>query len=431
MGAEEGTLLERELTELLEVERFAPPSEFAAKALLADPAVYEEAAADPEAWWLRQAKELLDWDSEPSEALDESNPPFFKWFADGELNVSANCLDRHVAAGLGDRVAYHWRGEEGEERDLTYAELLADTQRFANALRDHGVRQGRRGRDLPADDPPGRRRDARLRADRRRPQRRLRRLLGRGGARADGVLRGEGADHRRRGAPQGQDGAGQGPGRRGDGRGRLDRDDLRRQAQRRGVRDAGGPRRLVRGGDGGRRRRVPGRADERRGPALHPLHLGLDREAEGHPAHDRRLPDRRRLHPPLRLRPEAGGGRLLVRGRRRLGHRPLLHRLRAARQRGDQRDVRGRARLPRQGHLVGADRALRGDDPLHRADGDPRLHEMGRRVPGAPRPLARCGCSARSASRSTRRPGSGTTRSSAASAARSSTPGGRRRPATS
>ncbi|HKI66811.1 MAG TPA: acetate--CoA ligase, partial [Solirubrobacterales bacterium] len=142
MGAEEETLLERELTELLEVERFEPPSEFVARALLADPAVYEEAAADPQAWWLRQAKELLDWDSEPSEALDESNPPFFKWFADGELNVSANCLDRHVAAGLGDRVAYHWRGEEGEERDLTYAGLLADTQRFANALRDHGVRKG-------------------------------------------------------------------------------------------------------------------------------------------------------------------------------------------------------------------------------------------------------------------------------------------------
>ncbi len=140
------------------------------------------------------------------------------------------------------------------------------------ALRQRAARprraQGRRGRDLPADDPPGRRRDARLRADRRRPQRRLRRLLGRGGARADGVLGGEGADHRRRGAPQGQDRTGQGPGRRGDGRGRLDRDDLRRQAQRRGVRDARGPRRLVRGRDGGRRRRVPGRADERRGPAV-------------------------------------------------------------------------------------------------------------------------------------------------------------------
>jgi acetyl-CoA synthetase len=142
MGVEEGTSLERELTELLEVERFEPPEEFRRRALLADSAVYEEAAADPPAWWLRQATELLEWSREPTESLDESNPPFYRWFADGELNVSANCLDRHVAAGLGDRVAYHWRGEEGEERDVTYAELLADTQRFANALRDHGIEKG-------------------------------------------------------------------------------------------------------------------------------------------------------------------------------------------------------------------------------------------------------------------------------------------------
>ena len=74
-------------------------------------------------------------------------------------------------------------------------------------------------------------------------------------------------------------------------------------------------------------------------------------------------------------------------GRRRLGHRALLHRLRAARQRRDVGDVRGRARLPGQGHLVGAVRALRRDDLLHGADRDPRLHEVGRRVPGAPRPL--------------------------------------------
>jgi acetyl-CoA synthetase len=142
MGGEEQTSLEQELTELLEVERFDPSGEFRARALLADPAIYEEAAADPEAWWLRQATELLEWEREPTESLDASNPPFYKWFADGRLNVSANCLDRHVAAGLGDRVAYHWRGEEGEERDVTYAELLADTQRFANALRDHGIEKG-------------------------------------------------------------------------------------------------------------------------------------------------------------------------------------------------------------------------------------------------------------------------------------------------
>jgi acetyl-CoA synthetase len=142
MGVEEETSLERELTELLEVERFEPPAEFAAEALLSDPAVYAEAEADPQAWWLRQATELLDWAREPREALDESDPPFYKWFADGQLNVSANCLDRHVEAGRGERVAYHWRGEEGEERDVTYAELLADTQRFANALRDHGIAKG-------------------------------------------------------------------------------------------------------------------------------------------------------------------------------------------------------------------------------------------------------------------------------------------------
>ncbi|MEX0972014.1 MAG: acetate--CoA ligase [Solirubrobacterales bacterium] len=142
MGAQDGMGLERQLTELLEVERFEPPAEFAARALVGDPGIYAEAAADPEAWWLRQATELLDWQREPSESLDESNPPFYRWFADGQLNVSANCLDRHVAAGLGERVAYHWCGEEGERREITYAELLADTQRFANALRDHGIGKG-------------------------------------------------------------------------------------------------------------------------------------------------------------------------------------------------------------------------------------------------------------------------------------------------
>ena len=142
MGVEEQEALERELTELLELESFEPPAEFRERALLADPAVYAEAAADPQAWWLRQATELLEWETPPTEALDESDPPFYKWFADGRLNVSANCLDRHVAAGLGGRVAYHWRGEEGEERDVTYADLLADVQRFANALRDHGIEKG-------------------------------------------------------------------------------------------------------------------------------------------------------------------------------------------------------------------------------------------------------------------------------------------------
>ena len=188
---------------------------------------------------MRQATELLDWIEEPSQGLDDSNPPFYTWFADGRLNASANCLDRHVEAGLGDRVAYHWRGEEGEERDVTYARAArrhAALRQRAARLRD---REGRRGRDLPADDPRGRRRDAGLRPDRRAPQRRLRRLLGGVGAGADGVLRGEGAGHRRRGAAQGPDRADQGGGRRAHGRPGDAGDDRRRPPHRDRLPDDG------------------------------------------------------------------------------------------------------------------------------------------------------------------------------------------------
>jgi acetyl-CoA synthetase len=134
--------LERELEAMLEVKSFEPPAEFREQALWSDPRVYGEAAADPEAWWLRQATELLDWAEEPIQTLNDSNPPFYKWFEDGRLNASANCLDRHVEAGRGDRIAYHWRGEEGEERDVTYTDLHRDVQRFANALKDLGVGKG-------------------------------------------------------------------------------------------------------------------------------------------------------------------------------------------------------------------------------------------------------------------------------------------------
>ncbi len=134
--------LEQELGALLEVERFDPPEGFREEALWSDPAVYEEAEKDPEAWWMRQATELVDWIEEPEKACNDSDPPFYKWFEGGKLNVSANCLDRHVEAGNGDRVAVHWYGEEGEQRDITYAELLERVQRFANALRDNGIEKG-------------------------------------------------------------------------------------------------------------------------------------------------------------------------------------------------------------------------------------------------------------------------------------------------
>jgi acetyl-CoA synthetase len=145
MATEEKTAeggLERELGDLLDQERFDPPERFVKDALITDMSVHEEAAKDPAAWWTTQAKELLDWVEEPEKGLDDSEAPFYKWFEGGKLNVSHNCLDRHVEAGNGDRVAFHWRGEEGEERDVTYADLLADVKRFANALKDNGIEQG-------------------------------------------------------------------------------------------------------------------------------------------------------------------------------------------------------------------------------------------------------------------------------------------------
>jgi acetyl-CoA synthetase len=133
--------LEQHLEELLEVATFPPPADFVARANVTDASIYDQ-AADSEAWWSEQARTRLDW-AVPFEAgLDDSNAPFFTWFADGMLNASFNCLDRHVLAGRGDKVAFYWQGEEGEQRALTYADLLADVQRLANALGERGVGKG-------------------------------------------------------------------------------------------------------------------------------------------------------------------------------------------------------------------------------------------------------------------------------------------------
>ncbi len=123
--------------------RFPPSAEFAAAALTNDRSLYDEADADFEAFWARQARELLTW-SKDFDTILEWDLPFAKWFPGGELNVSENCLDRHVAAGRGDRVAYHFEGEPGDTRTITYADLLADVERFANVLKGLGLRKGDR-----------------------------------------------------------------------------------------------------------------------------------------------------------------------------------------------------------------------------------------------------------------------------------------------
>jgi acetyl-CoA synthetase len=133
--------LEAQLEELLDQETFSPSSEFASHAVISDSEIHEKAKQDPEGFWAEQA-EALDWDEKWTQVLDWSNPPFAKWFVGGKLNVAYNCVDRHVEAGLGERVAFHWRGEEGEERDITYADLHRDVQRFANALKERGIEKG-------------------------------------------------------------------------------------------------------------------------------------------------------------------------------------------------------------------------------------------------------------------------------------------------
>src|SRR3954466_4161647 len=140
MGTEERTL-ERDLEQMLDVERFPPPEDFREQALITDESIYEEADRDYEGFWAEQA-EALDWEQKWDQVLDWSNPPFAKWFVGGKLNVAYNCVDRHVEAGNGDRVAYHWRGEEGEELDVTYADLHRAVQRFANGLKSLGIEKG-------------------------------------------------------------------------------------------------------------------------------------------------------------------------------------------------------------------------------------------------------------------------------------------------
>ncbi len=127
-----------------ETRRVAPPAEFARHARVHDRSLHDEADADPSGFWMKRALEQITWYKEPTESLDDSNPPFYRWFQDGELNLSYNCLDRHVDAGGGDKVAYTWIGEPGEERVITYRELLADVERAANALKDLGVGKGDR-----------------------------------------------------------------------------------------------------------------------------------------------------------------------------------------------------------------------------------------------------------------------------------------------
>ncbi len=375
--------LEDELATLLEQEWFEPPESFVRDALITDMSVHEAAERDPVGWWEEQAR-ALDWFEPWTRGLDDDDAPFYRWFSGGKLNVSHNCLDRHVEAGLGERVAFHWHGEEGERRDITYAQLLADVQRCANALKARGIGAGDVvGIYLPMI-----------------PEVVVAMLAcTRIGAPHNVVFGGFSAEsvHERMVFSNATalitvDG-GRRKGKTAPVKTEVDAvmGNVTHLETILVVRHSGAPCEMREGRDIWWHEAL-----EAADPvcpaepldAEHPLFIlyssGLDGEAEGHPAHDRRLPDRRGVDVQARLRPQARERRLLVHGRRRLDHRPQLHRLRPARARRDVRDVRGRPGLPRQGRLVAAVRAVRRHDLLHRADGDPHLHEVGRRVRAAP-----------------------------------------------
>ena len=184
-----------------EKRRFAPTEEFARNALV-DESHYAEAADDRLEFWAKRARELH-WHEDFTEVLDWQ-PPHAKWFQDGKINVAYNCLDRHVEAGNGDRVAFYWEGEPGDKRTITYADMTAEVKRLANVLLSMGVKKRRPRRHLPADDPRSGRLDAGLRSHRRNPHDGLRRLQPPEPAHAHRRRRRQGGHHLRRLQPQGQ-----------------------------------------------------------------------------------------------------------------------------------------------------------------------------------------------------------------------------------
>jgi len=126
-----------------EQRKFPPSAEFKANAIVSDQSLYLEGERDLEAYWARHARELVSW-VQPFTKTLEWDLPFAEWFSDGTLNVSYNCLDRHVLAGRGDKVAFYWEGEPGDSRVITYAQLLDEVQRFANVLKNLGIKKGDR-----------------------------------------------------------------------------------------------------------------------------------------------------------------------------------------------------------------------------------------------------------------------------------------------
>ena len=326
------------------------PAEWKSRAFIDDAkyqAMYAHSIKDPNGFWAEAAKRIH-WTKPFTKVKNTSYAPdnvSIKWFEDGVTNVSYNCVDRHLEK-RGDQIAIIWEGDDPtKDRKITYKELHAEVQQFANVLKARGVKKGDRVTIYHADDPGSGLRHARLHAHRRGPFGRVRRLFAglarrpHRGCKVDCVIT---ADEGLRGGKPvplkaNADAA-------ADKAGIVDDVIVVRHTGGKVAMKAGRDfyyDEIAEDGSGG----MPVRADERGRPAVHPLHLRLDRKAEGRAAHHRRLS---RLHvddASIRVR-LSRWRHLLVHGRRRLGDRAQLHRLWPALERRDDADVRRRAELP-------------------------------------------------------------------------------------
>ena len=328
--------------------------------------------ADFDGFWAKQAKRLS-WQTEPTQILDWSNPPFAKWFADGTLNAAYNCLDRHIEAGNGDRVAFYFEGEPGDTRVITYAQLAREVKQAANALLELGVKAGDRvAIYLPMipEAVVAMLACARIGA----------RVVF-GGFSSDAlysrvidcgvqiVITADGGF--RRGTASALKPAVDEALKYGcDVRHVLVVRRTNQDVPMEEGRDCGGT------SSSASSPTSTNASTSRRAPALCDVHLRQHGQAKRHSAHHRRLPGRCLVHPLGSLRLEAGDRHFLDGCRHRLGDRALLPGVRAARERHDV-GHEGHARHPAQGPLVGDHREVPRVHLVLCSDGDPHIYEVG------------------------------------------------------